>query len=227
MRALMLISVFVFVACAKKEAKVVTGAAVPVEDLNYVLPTGHPAIDTAGQLAAAAKPPNGAGHVPTRVSVDQLRAGLLAATGQVWVGRLVVADPSSPTGDSLIDDADMLEAFAHSLGRPNYSTSVREDHEPGLTFSKLASDAARFTCKAGVTADLLEPDFTKRFIVRKPDDVRANISELALTFWGRTLEPTSPEVEQLAALFTRVPVATDGWRVVCIAMATDARFLSY
>ena len=255
MRAQAMICVLLATGCAKKEEKVVTGAAVPVDVTGDALPPGHPAVDVAGQPAGSitALPPNGAGHQPVRVSVDQLRAALLRATGQSWVGRLSVADPSSPSGTTLVDDADLLEAFASSLGRPDYRTSVNEGREPGVTFSKLASDAARFTCRAGVAADVLEADASKRFILHSaaPNDtvataetaIRANVTDLALTFWGRTLSPQSAEVDQLVSLFQRVSTALasrddagttrlagtplDGWRAVCIAMATDTRFLTY
>ncbi len=255
MRAQAFLCVLLASGCAKKEEKVVAGAAVPVDVTGFSLPPGHPAVDVAGQPAGSVTPlpRNGSGHQPARLSVDQLRAALLRATGQSWVGRLTVADPQSPSGSTLVDDADLLEAFASSLGRPDYRNSVNEGREPGVTFSKLAGDAARFTCRAGVAADVLEPDARRRFILHgaAPTDtvataetaIRANVADLALTFWGRTLAPQSAEVDQLVRLFERVSTASasrddagttrlagtplDGWRAVCIAMATDTRFLTY
>ena len=62
--------------------------------------------------------------------------------------------------------------------------------------------------------------------------VRENLAHLAMRFWGEDLAPDAALTTALLEVFrvasTR-PGATalDGWRAVCIDLATDPRFLSY
>src|SRR5262249_36220530 len=156
-------------------------------------------------------------------NVDQLRESLLAATGFTWVAQRRVSDPDSPSGFSVLPDADMLEALAATLGRPDYLTSTSESIDPAVAVAKLAGDAARSAGGASVDADLKGVAKPPR-IVRCPD-TRKNLSYLALRFWGRKIMPEDHELDALATLFDRVsklPSATpaESWRAVCIAMAT-------
>jgi len=189
------------------------------------------------------------------MSVDQLRTALFAATGFTWVAQRNVSDPDAPSGRTRLPDADMLEALAATLGRPDYVTTTREGIDPAVTFAKLASDAARSACRTSLNADLAMPEARKgerRIIHRvEPRDtlasnapgVRNNLAYLALRFWGRRVEPNDPQLQPLSDLFARASTApaskdadgtersaatpADGWRAVCIAMATDPQFLTY
>ena len=183
------------------------------------------------------------GRAPRRMDVDQLRKALLAATGFTWVAARRVSDPDSKTGTTLLPDADMLEALAETLGRPDYVTSTSESIDPAVTFSKLASDAARSACRAAIKADVTNTTNDPPRHIMRETDVRKNLAYLALRFWGRTVTPADPQLEPLAHLYERASAApagidanatkrsagtyADGWRAACIAMVTDPQFLTY
>ncbi|HEY2516103.1 MAG TPA: hypothetical protein VGI39_34765 [Polyangiaceae bacterium] len=174
---------------------------------------------------------------PRRLSGEQLRASLLAATGFSWRARHFVLDPQSPRGSIDVPDADMLEVLAATLGEADYKTSVSDAIDPAVTFSKLAGDAARSACRASLAADLAEPSVEKRRLLRwadpksaDPQAVRKNLAYLALRFWGQVTPEDSADLAPLATLFERASAGAspvDGWRAVCIAMATDPQFLTY
>jgi len=220
------------------EPRTVPGRAVPVGAAG-ALPEGHPAIP----LADPASNDGRVGRAPRRLSVEQLRASLLAATGYTWVASRVVNDPDSYNGVTALPDADMLEALAATLGRPDYVTSTSEAIEPAVTFSKLAGDAARSACRASVKSDAAAPEKPEkekrilRYVTAKDtlgsnsDAVRKNLSYLVLRFWGRTVVPNDAQLAPLVTLFEKTTTApgtpVDAWRAVCIAMATDPQFLTY
>ena len=214
-------------------------AGVDSNGANPALPFDHP-------LAASGDPIASADHVgraPRRLSVDQLRQALLAATGFTWVASRRVSDPEAASGFTNMPDADMLEALAPTLGRADYATTTNESTDPAVTFSKLAGDAARSACRASVRADLAAPPDERRILrfalprdtsASNPAAIRKNLAYLALRFWGRTLDPSDPQVTALNVLFDRASGAAgasggtqDGWRAACIAMATDPQFLTY
>ena len=70
--------------------------------------------------------------------------------------------------------------------------------------------------------------------------MRGNLAYLVMRFWARDVRPNDPVLDDLIGLFrlastapaTTTPVAAagtplDGWRAVCIALATDPLFLTY
>jgi hypothetical protein len=213
------------------------------------LPAGHPTVP----IADPADNANRVGRSPRRLSVEQLRASLLSATGYTWVAQRSVPDPDSPSGTSLVRNADMLEALAGTLGRADFLTTTAHALDPAVTFSKLASDAARVACAQSVADDADQPDPARRRILREVGPtvtaaadamaVRRNIAYLARRFWGRALAADSAEASALLRVFTvasttaevregsRVtrPAGTplDGWRATCIALTTDPQFLTY
>jgi len=214
--------------------------AVPVDAPRAAaLPDGHPQLPQV-PLGEPASSDGHVGRAARRLTVDQLRASLLAATGYSWVASRVVSDPDSANGVTALPDADMLEALAATLGRPDYVTSTNESIEPAVTFAKLANDAARSACRASVKDDVA-PQGKEKHILRyatpkdtlasNPDAIRKNISYLVLRFWGRQIEASSVELAPIVGLFEQVTKApgnpTEGWRAVCIAMATDPQFLTY
>ena len=174
---------------------------------------------------------------PRRLGGEQLRASLLAATGFTWRAGHSVLDPKSPRGLVDVPDADMLEVLAGTLGEADYKTSVSDAIDPAVTFSKLASDAARSACRASLAADVAEPSASKRRLLRWVDAtsvdaqaVRKNLAYLSLRFWGQVTSEDSPDLGPLVTLFERASSGAspvDGWRAVCIAMATDPQFLTY
>jgi len=198
-----------------------TPARVTAMGEGPALPADHPAVPPGDPIASADR----VGRAPRRLTVDQLRASLLAATGFTWVASRRVSDPESPTGFTNLPDADMLDALAPTLGRADYATTTIESIDPAVTFTKLAGDAARAACRASVRADTELPQSDKR-ISRYPD-VQINLSYLALRFWGRRIPTNDPELAPLAHLYARAGSGADGWRAVCIAMATDPQFLTY
>lgn len=211
------------------------------------LPEGHPAVPL-GDVASGNERIGRAGR---RLNVDQLRASLLAATGFTWVASRRVSDPDSPAGSTQLPDADMLEALAATLGRPDYVTSTNASVDPAVTFAKLANDASRMACRASVESDLAHPGARRLLVFAAPNDslavnpqaIKKNMSHLALRFWGRTVKPEDPQLMPLLTLFERASTAkpstdtngsvraaataVDGWRAVCIALVNDPQFLTY
>jgi hypothetical protein len=222
-------------ACAASQLpppKTEPGRAVPLT-LQAALPENPPTL-----IVEPTSSDDRVGRAPRRLSVDQLRTSLMAATGFTWVAPRRVSDPDSPGGTAAIPDADMLEALSGTLGKPDYVSSTHESLDPAVTFSKLAGDAARAACRASVQADIAAKG--ERRILRRvsPNDtlttnaraVRENLSYLALRFWARRIPADDHELDALAHLFERASQGTsptEGWRAVCIALATDPQFLTY
>jgi hypothetical protein len=206
-------------------AREAPGHAAIVDTKALALPADHPALAAGDPIASAEH----TGRAPRRLTVDQLRASLLAATGFTWVASRRVSDPESATGFTNLPDADMLDALAPTLGRADYATTTIESIDPAVTFTKLAGDAARSACRASVKADMSLPEGERR--IARYADVRRNLAYLALRFWGRALDPNDAQLEPLRTLFGKSSTAgggeSDGWRAVCIAMATDPQFLTY
>jgi hypothetical protein len=235
MRALL--PLLVLAGCARSAPAAVEIPGRAVEVRPVVLPDGHPPVGT----EAPAPPFGRGGRAPRRLDVDQLRGALLAATGFIWVAPRRVPDPDSRVGTSVHLEADMLEVLAATLGRPDYVTSTNESIDPAVTFSKLAGDAARSACRASIKADLANAKNDPPRRILRETDVRKNLAYLALRFWGRTVAPGDAALDPLERLFERAsaPPAdakgtahgaaapSEGWRAVCIAMATDPQFLTY
>jgi hypothetical protein len=211
------------------------------------LPEGHPPV----LIGEPASNNDRVGRAPRRLSVDQLRVALVAATGFTWVASRRVSDPDAPSGSTQLPDADMLEVLAATLGRPDYVTSTSDSLDPAVTFEKLANDAARSACRASINADAASTGQRRilRFVgptetlAKNQSGVRKNLAYLALRFWGRAVAAEDASLAPLLKLFERASVAPasrdangttraaatpmDGWRAVCIAMATDPQFLTY
>lgn len=224
---------------------VAQGSAVQIE--TSAVPEGHPTVPVADPASSN----DHVGRAARRMNVRQFREALRGATGQIWVARRTVSDPDSPSGTTTVPDADMLEVLSATLGRADYANTTRNSIDPGVTFAKLAGDAARYACGAAVRNDAMvargerrimrevEPDTTA---ASDREAVRRNISELALRFWGRTIAPGDSQLDPLVRVFettSTLPAAregttmraaatpSDGWRAVCVALATDPQFLTY
>lgn len=210
---------------------------------------------TAGTPGAAGTTPTPlVGRVPRRMTAEQVRATFLELTGVQYTGRATVRDPDAPKGERDDPAADLLVAYGSALGKPDYNYVVRENLEPGISFSKLVLDAARATCGAAAKAELgtaptaapphllLKASRTDTLPTAEPA-VRANIAALMIRFWGQVIPPDDAEVTRVLDLFrtaTSTPSWTgpdklmrpagsvaDGWRVVCIALASSPFFYVY
>ena len=107
--------------------------------------------------------------------------------------------------------------------------------------AKLASDAVRSVCAAGLRADAARAPGARLLLVRaSPTDalpaaearVRENLAHLALRFWADVIPPDGEMATALLGVFRVASMRAggtplDGWRAVCIDLATDPRFLSY
>jgi hypothetical protein len=181
------------------------------------------------------------GRAPRRVDLAQFRASLEEIIGARWVRPRTVRTPASPTGTRFEAEADLLEFYGRTLGRPDYVTTTSEVTDPTITFTKLAGDAARAVCAAGVRADAARPPAERHIYLEAAvgdalptaePAIRRNLAALALRFWGLVLAPDGSAVTAMLGVFraaTSQPMATpaDGWRAVCIDLATDPRFMSY
>lgn len=189
------------------------------------------------------------GRAPRRLNVRQLRASLLSVLGVTWTQprRILSADYASGFYDD--PNADMLDLLSLTLGQPDYNNFTSESLDPGAVFSKLVGDGVRKACRDGLTLDVARPA-TQRVLLRTVSEtdtlaaresaVRANIAYLVMRFWARTVRPDDAAVTDLVNLFriaSTAPASTtpalaagtpiEGWRAVCVALATDPQFLTY
>jgi hypothetical protein len=208
---------------------------------------------TAGAGGAPAPSAPLVGRVPRRMSANQVRATFLELTGVAYTGLATVRDPDAPTGETKNPAADLLDAYGSALGRADYNYVVHENLEPGISFSKLVLDAARFTCGQATQRELGAGTAAPPHLLLKatPADtlpageaaIRANIAALMVRFWGQVLAPDDAEVTRVLDVFRAASTApawtapdkttrpagsvADGWRVVCIALASSPEFYVY
>ncbi|MCP3103108.1 hypothetical protein LZ198_29940 [Myxococcus sp. K15C18031901] len=169
------------------------------------------------------------GRAARRLTVSQLDAAILEAVGRRWV-----------------NGSDGIDARATSLGRADFALVSSENTEPNLVFAKFLEDGARFVCIAQAADELKQADPTKRTLSRTLPgtwgDLRtltdAQVREFlvynSLRFWGAPLE--GDELTKWAGFFTQAATRAetanpkrraDVLAVMCIAMLTDQRFITY
>jgi|SRR5215217_3038991 len=167
------------------------------------------------------------GRAPRRLTVAQLDAAILEAVGRRWV-----------------NGGDGIDARASSLGRADFALVSSENTEPNLVFAKFLEDGARFVCIAQAGDEVKQADASKRTLSRTLpgtwDDLRkltdAQVREFlvynSLRFWGAPLE--GEELTKWVGFFTQATARaetakrrSDALAVMCIAMLTDARFITY
>jgi hypothetical protein len=193
---------------------VTPGTLTPVE-----LPADHPAMTPLPDPEL-----NGghAGRAPRRISVAQLKQSILVTTGRQW---------------SQIDN------LAASLGQADYALTVSDATEPNLVFAKFLEDGAREVCVATAAADLTRPQAERVLWPEVPGNVtdfttlddatiRANLSTLAVRFWGSPFD--AEELASWTELFKKTAARAkaanqprQAWGAICIAMMTDPRFITY
>ncbi|WP_225408759.1 hypothetical protein [Stigmatella hybrida] len=163
------------------------------------------------------------GRAPRRLTVAQLKTSIQTAVGRSW---------------------DELEALAPSLGRADYANIVTENIEPNLVFAKFMEDGARKVCLDQASAELAQPDPSARVLSRtvpgsmkdmkalNDAQVEQLLGYLSTRFWGAPLP--GEELPKWKRLFTQASARAltlkkpdQAFAVVCIAMMTDSRFITY
>jgi hypothetical protein len=162
------------------------------------------------------------GRAPRRITTAQLKSSILVATGREW---------------------SQLENLAASLGRADYALVNAEATETNLVFAKFLEDGAREVCLAAADADLAQKEVDKRVLspevpastdLAAIDDetLRKNLTYLSTRFWGEPL--AGEELATWAATFKSiadrakaVKKPREAWGAICIALMTDARFITY
>ncbi|MFP2910963.1 hypothetical protein ACLESD_39190 [Pyxidicoccus sp. 3LFB2] len=171
------------------------------------------------------------GRAPRRLTVSQLDAAILNAVGRRWI---------TPDG------RDGIDARATSLGRADYALVVSENTEPNLVFAKFLEDGARLVCTLQAKDEVLLTDPEARVLSRtlpgRWDDLRkltdAQVREFLVynstRFWGSPL--AGEELTKWVGLFTQAATRVEAMNpkrrdqalaVICIAMLTDPRFITY
>ena len=158
-----------------------------------------------------------AGRKIRRMTAAQYAASLQVATGQTWP---------------------QFDEFAGAMGKADFAEITTHDRTLSLTFDKFAHDAALWSCRAAVDADV---DAGGNVILRHASveasdeqDVRDNVAYLLLRFLATDVEPTSLEVDPFVDL-VMAPNESDvtpellreRWTAVCIALATHPDFVAY
>jgi len=165
------------------------------------------------------------GRAPRRLTVAQLDAAIVGAVGQRWSD---------------------IDSRATSMGRADYALVVSENIEPNLVFAKFLEDGARKVCINQASAEMRMADPSERTMGRllpeKWDDltqmtdaeVRAQLVYMSTRFWGAPL--AGDELTKWASFFTQAAARAkalsssrrhEALAVVCIAMLTDSRFITY
>lgn len=221
------------------------GTATPVDPGVTPAPTASPTLP----LSDPSLSDGHVGRAPRRLNVRQLRASFERAIGTTWRQPRRILSADYPSGFYDDPNADMFELLGATLGRPDYNVFTNENLDPSAVFSKLVGDAARKACRDGVEADLGRAR-DRRLLLRHVDadataatnetGVRQNLAYLVLRFWARQVPANDPAVTGLLDLFraastapadmaASLPAGTpaDGWRAVCVALATDPQFLTY
>jgi len=206
-----------WVACSSQEPDALPAAARPAQ-LEPV-PVDHPPI------AALPDPELSGGHVgraPRRLTTAQLKASIRVTTGRDW---------------SQIDN------LAASLGRADYALVNAEATETNLVFAKFLDDGAREVCLATADADLKQTDAALRILSREvpanldltaidESTLQKNLTYLSIRFWGQPL--TGDELASWSSTFKNIAVRAkaakkprEAWGSICVALMTDARFVTY
>jgi hypothetical protein len=168
------------------------------------------------------------GRQPRRLTVSQLDQAILHAVGRRW------------------DGTDGIDARATSLGRADFALVNSENTEPNLVFAKFLEDGARRVCLAQARAELLLTDPRARALSRTLPGTWGDLRQLSDTqvqeflvylstrFWGSPLQ--GAELTKWVGFFKQAAVRAetvnpkrraDALAVICIAMLTDARFITY
>jgi len=151
-----------------------------------------------------------------RMSVPQVRASMEQISGGIaWAS----------TRENYWD------AYASTLGVPDYQESVSEDLSPSVIFQKFLDDAASFTCDRWVAE--VTPGFFDVASVDEedPQRIRRNIASLRHRIQGHPNVLADDVLDAYMTLYDRVVRRTDdrsaAWTTVCVALFTHPDFYHY
>ena len=203
-----------------------TPAAPPLQDGQLDPVNPHPGGEGGG-VTPLPDPEEQSGRVgrsARRLTVAQLGRSIETAVGQPWTD---------------------LDARAASLGRADYALINAESTEPNLVFAKFLEEGARKVCLAQATAERKLGSAQDRALGRKlpdgtavdlrklnPAQVDESLVYLSTRFWGAPLQ--GEELVRWRGFFTQAATRAhtvnkpeQAMAVVCIALMTDSRFLTY
>jgi hypothetical protein len=198
-----------------------------VSELGPALPAEHPSV-----------PVDPVSRRTNRVSIAQLKNTFPIVFGNDAAGR-----PITWTVSVAGKQENGFEVFAGTLGVPDYLINTDEALDPSPLYLKFMDDAARDACDKALIADYGRSERAARTLLRYVDlgateaGVSENLKYLKLRFHG--VKATDADVERLKGLFVTVvasaaaganPTEThtrEGWRAVCVALATAPEFHLY
>lgn len=196
---------------------------VPLDAQLDPVPNPHGNTDQIDPLPDPEAQGGSVGRAPRRLTVAQLKESIRIAVGMEW---------------------DELEARAQSLGRADYALITSENTEPNLVFARFLDDGARKVCIAQAQKDIAQADVSLRTLGRTLPSPMSDLTKLtdaqvdetlvylSTRFWGAPL--AGEELARYAAFFRKAAARAETLKkrdqalaVVCIAMLTDSRFITY
>ncbi|NPC68590.1 hypothetical protein D7Y27_01135 [Corallococcus sp. AB004] len=223
MRRLLLTALLALATGCTQGSVDVPAKPVPLDAQLDPVPNPHGNTDQIDPLPDPEAQGGSVGRAPRRLTVAQLKESIRIAVGMEW---------------------DELEARAQSLGRADYALITSENTEPNLVFARFLDDGARKVCIAQAQKDIAQADVALRTLGRtlpspmsdltKLTDAQVNetLVYLSTRFWGAPL--AGDELTRYATFFRKASARAETLKkrdqalaVVCIAMLTDSRFITY
>ncbi|NNB86056.1 hypothetical protein HJC10_06940 [Corallococcus exiguus] len=223
MRRLLLTALLALATGCTQGSVDVPAKPVPLDAQLDPVPNPHGNTDQIDPLPDPEAQGGSVGRAPRRLTVAQLKESIRIAVGMEW---------------------DELEARAQSLGRADYALITSENTEPNLVFARFLDDGARKVCIAQAQKDIAQADLSLRTLGRtlptpmsdltKLTDAQVNetLVYLSTRFWGAPL--AGDELTRYATFFRKASARAETLKkrdqalaVVCIAMLTDSRFITY
>ncbi|NOJ92723.1 hypothetical protein D7W82_04615 [Corallococcus sp. CA049B] len=196
---------------------------VPLDAQLDPVPNPHGNTDQIDPLPDPEAQGGSVGRAPRRLTVAQLKESIRIAVGMEW---------------------DELESRAQSLGRADYALITSENTEPNLVFARFLDDGARKVCIAQAQKDIAQADVGLRTLGRTLPSPMSDLTKLtdaqvdetlvylSTRFWGAPL--AGEELTRYATFFRKAAARAETLKkrdqalaVVCIAMLTDSRFITY
>jgi hypothetical protein len=176
-----------------------------------------------------------------RMDVAQLDRSIRRVTGGIgW-------DTWGRNGTTWEVSARQFDAFADTLGVPDYINGTSEDLAVSLLFLKLLDDASRNVCRRlvdreagrgqpydGAAQGVFAPVDFAATTPPTQAEIDAALSSLLLRFHGRRVAVGSDELTpwrelhaRLAATEAATTTPTRAWEGVCVALFTHPDFFTY
>lgn len=213
-----------FAACSAGEDPQPGGPGLSTRPEGSAMPLDHPPIDVSQTPAAR----------PRRLDVAQLEGSWAVVFGKDKAGKDITW--------RLPDNSAGLARYARTLGEPDYIATTDLDVEPSLLYAKFMDDAARSACDQALDADAARTNKGDRVLLRKVEwtdvaldssaAVDENLRYLKLRFHGvRVAADDAATLKPLHDLYFASAKgdkpAREGWRTVCVALATAPEFHLY